>query len=506
MALPESNSIRRRLQISVTLTVATLFTLGSAGVYGYVRNQEESEFREALSQRLEILISETELEYNGEIDASFHDRATDQFEAISESRPPNRQGAPEHPDAVYYVLRNHHGETLLKSPWLEDESRLAFQRAPTRGAVEFGSTTLGDGRHARTVSTTFPLPLEKLDPDETVPENASVPPDYDADRPENQVHLIVAESDEGMRHMLTVLGMSLFAVGILITVATTLLIALLVKRACLPIGVLGSDCAKIGSENLNARLVGDRTPEELLPLVAQFNALLDRLEQAFERERRFSVDIAHELRTPIAELRSLAEVALQPSPEEEAGEDPGDVYRETALIGERIHRLIDTLSNLYRSESSAVSVRNEEVNLRNLLEESVATHRTTFGSTHREIEIEGEDAIVIQTDPALARGILDNLVGNAVTHSVPSTKLICRIARPEGAGTAFVEIGNETDRLTGEDLRHLGEPFWQKDTARSDPGHFGLGLSSVMAYVKLLKAEIQYRLEKGRFLATVTFP
>ncbi len=502
MATPDTSSIRRHLQVSVTVAVAILYALGALGVFFYVRIEEEREFLESLRQRLELYVAETELEYGGEVGANFHDRTIERFEAIGESLFPNGSEERKPDGAIYYVLRDDEGNTLVRSPWLAYESFLPFHRQQRTGEIVFGQANLSDRRHVRTASTSFTLSRNRP----PLGKELSSPPESGETLPENQVHLVLAESDQRMRHMLVILGMSLLAVGVLIMAATAVLIALLVRRACRPIDALGSECARIHSDNLDVRLAGNRTPEELRPLVIQFNALLDRVEEAFKREQRFAMNIAHELRTPVAELRSLAEVALQPPASGEPEESPHEIYRETAEIGRRINRLIETLSDLHRSESGAAPPKLTSVRLTDLLAGIVKPSDSTSRTEQRSIRIEGDPEILVQTDPALARGILDNLIGNALAHSVLTTEVVCRIATSEDESAIQVEILNETDQLGPEDLPHLGEPFWQKDAARSDSDHFGLGLSCVAAYAGILGIEVAYRLEKATFVASIKFP
>jgi signal transduction histidine kinase len=78
-----------------------------------------------------------------------------------------------------------------------------------------------------------------------------------------------------------------------------------------PLNQLANQAASITADSLATRFPTEIWPGELTPISSRLNDLLERLEQSFERERRFSADLAHELRTPIAELRSLAELALK---------------------------------------------------------------------------------------------------------------------------------------------------------------------------------------------------
>jgi two-component system sensor histidine kinase QseC len=95
-------------------------------------------------------------------------------------------------------------------------------------------------------------------------------------------------------------------------VGTAVIVALTVRRGLRPLGRVAEEAATI-----------DAMPGALKPICLRLNDSLERLEAAFARERRFTADVAHELRTPIAELRCLADVALKWQGEPESGSDPG---------------------------------------------------------------------------------------------------------------------------------------------------------------------------------------
>src|SRR5690606_38086754 len=119
----------------------------------------------------------------------------------------------------------------------------------------------------------------------------------------------------------------------------------------------------------------DRIPWELRPLIVQFNQLIGRVEDTIRRERRFSMDIAHELRTPASELHLLMQLGtLSNYPDVEAGsiEDPREIYRLGGEITERINTILEALIAIHRGESQAIAVAQEPVDLGIILKEAVA--------------------------------------------------------------------------------------------------------------------------------------
>ena len=128
-----------------------------------------------------------------------------------------------------------------------------------------------------------------------------------ADSTYSAATLVVARSRENLDARLRA---SVFLMGFsaVLLAAIGLMIRLALRLGLQPLGVLGDQVRDLDAESLNQRLDLPAPPAEIQPMVAQLNGLLDRLEAAFTRERRLSSNLAHELRTPIAELRSVAEV------------------------------------------------------------------------------------------------------------------------------------------------------------------------------------------------------
>jgi len=125
------------------------------------------------------------------------------------------------------------------------------------------------------------------------------------------VRLVIAKERTDLDGSLRAIGVTLLAVGTAILIFTALIVGFVVRLGLRPLDALGGRVGTIDAWTLSERLPAESMPVELRPICARLNELLARLEDSFRRERRFSANVAHELRTPIAELRSLAEVALK---------------------------------------------------------------------------------------------------------------------------------------------------------------------------------------------------
>jgi signal transduction histidine kinase len=257
--------------------------------------------------------------------------------------------------------------------------------------------------------------------------------------------------------------------GLLLLGATLVTIPLILRRGLQPLERLGDQAAKIDAKSLAVRFPTAELPAELQPIAGRLNELLGRIEASFERERRFSADLAHELRTPLAELRTITETALK-WPE---ARDPA-VDRDTLAIALQMEALVTSMLMLARGEKGQLQARRENVELAPLVEEAWRAQAARAEARGLKVALDLL-AITVTADPALLRTVLANLFDNAVEYTPPGGEVAIHL-RTAGA-QATLEVANATDNLTPADSARLFERFWRKDPARSGGRHFGLGLS-----------------------------
>ena len=209
-------------------------------------------------------------------------------------------------------------------------------------------------------------------------------------------------------------------------------------------------------------------PHEIAPIVTRLNDLMARLEEGFERERRFSGYLAHELRTPLAAIRSTSEVALK-WPEQATPEDYGAIAR----LAARLQQTVESLLLLARAETISAGIVRDAVTLRPLVEECAAQHAERAREREVTLTMRLDETAVLQTDARLLRIIMTNLIANAVEYAplCSEVTLVCR------ATDRLFEVTNAAPALTVHDVPQLFERLWRKDAARSDATHAGLGLS-----------------------------
>jgi signal transduction histidine kinase len=286
--------------------------------------------------------------------------------------------------------------------------------------------------------------------------------------------MVTARSMEGIENTLQLLSGVLAGTGVATLLLMVPVIRLVLGRGLRPLHELAARTAAIDSKQLHERLPEADNPEELQPVARRLNELLARLEASFERERRFSSDVAHELRTPVAELKALGEVATS-WPDQATPEAFGQVL---AIAGE-MEEVISRLTLLARAEAGNQPVAIEDTSVDELLADAIS--RFSDRASERGLRFgQRLEPVRQRTDPALLRMILTNLVGNAVYHA-PDGSLIEVALDPTA-----LSIRNQAPGLGPDDLPRLLERFWRKDETRTGYGHSGLGLSLVHSLAGLI--------------------
>ncbi len=264
--------------------------------------------------------------------------------------------------------------------------------------------------------------------------------------------------------------------GILPLLAIALWLA--VAQGLRPLNRLRLELAQREAGHL-APLQAVDVPAEVWPLVDELNKLFGRIEQVRERERRFTADAAHELRTPLAALRTQAQLARSARSEALRDEALGGI-----LLGtDRATRLVEQLLTLARLESGQAGAKARSCELRKIVRNEIADAAPRAIARQIEIDFadEAEAATTVAGHPDLLAVLVRNLIDNAVRYTPQGGCLRVAVAAAEGA--VRLTVTNSGARLAAEDLAHLGERFFRVP-GNAETGS-GIGLSIVLRIAEL---------------------
>jgi two-component system sensor histidine kinase QseC len=286
---------------------------------------------------------------------------------------------------------------------------------------------------------------------------------------------IVAQETESIAALEARIHTAMLAVALSALLAGIVATLVAIRRGLRPVDQLARSAEMIDPDGPRRALEVGQLPRELATLGEKLDLLMRRLFDARDRERRLNRSIAHELRTPLAEVRMIADVGARSASPEEAR----SALREVSASAEELQRIVDTLMALARYDSGQETPQPEPINLAAEVRRQLA--RLAVNAEERSLTIQAmlPHERWIMADTALMRRLLANLIGNAVAHAPAGATLSVSmgVAGP-------LRISNPAPHLSHDDLEHLGERFYSVDSG--DGGaHAGLGLPLAMTIARL---------------------
>ncbi|MCU1498823.1 MAG: Two-component sensor histidine kinase [Acidimicrobiales bacterium] len=261
---------------------------------------------------------------------------------------------------------------------------------------------------------------------------------------------------------------------VLLFVASLVVGWLVAGRVLAPIGRITSVARDISVTDLSRRIGLRGPPDELKELADTFDAMLARLDDAFDGQQRFIQETSHELRNPLAVIRTNLEVALG-DPDADAGD-----LRETAELvsrtASRMSRLVDDLLVYARGGSAAHEV--VRVDLATVVAESAAEFTASASARDLRIHTRAEPGVAVVADRIALRRAVANLLTNAVRLAPVGSTISLEAGRD--ADRAWISVADEGPGIAEEDRTKVFERFWRgsASSARED-GRSGLGLAIV---------------------------
>jgi signal transduction histidine kinase len=279
-----------------------------------------------------------------------------------------------------------------------------------------------------------------------------------------QKHLGAQQQHDVTLHHL--LGYSLITLAVMIALSA-LLGWIVAGRALRPVHRITAAARAASEDNLSARVALDGPRDELHELAETFDEMLDRLEAAFEGQRRFIANASHELRTPLAVMRATVDVVLD-DPNSTPADYRGMAADVRAAVDDAEH-LIGALLILARNERGLA--RREEVDLATVAEDVLDATEPGDRRLHADLE-----PAVMSGDPVLAEHLVANLVDNAIRYNDAAGDVWVRTRSVDG-GSELV-VANTGPVVSAADAGRLFQPFQRLHDRTSHDG-FGLGLALV---------------------------
>jgi len=258
-----------------------------------------------------------------------------------------------------------------------------------------------------------------------------------------------------------------------------------------PVRMVSKAAQRISASTLNTRLALDGPRDETKELADAFDTMLGRLERTFEQQSRFVADVAHELRTPLASLRTTLEVV--PADTETTLDD----YRTMVVTQERaLSRLERLVADLLILATSEQPLSRSEVTLGPLVEEVFTDLKHAADARQVTLRLTNEEEVVAYGDEALLTRAFSNLVENGIHYNHPGGEVAVTILRKDV--WAVVTISDTGVGIASEQQALIFDRFYRVDASRTrNRGGAGLGLSIVAAIVQRHGGQVQVESTAG---------
>lgn len=255
------------------------------------------------------------------------------------------------------------------------------------------------------------------------------------------------------------------------------------KRALFPVSKITDLASEIGHGDLSKRIIGIESKDEVGELADTFNEMLDSLEKSFEKEKRFSSDSSHELRTPVAVIMANAEAILATTLDADTSSAAGVILSES----HRMSTVISQLLMLTRGIEGKYQMQLEEVSMPIVMDAVLEQLQEEAAS--KEISLVNETAdVTVQADQSLITQMMLNLVSNAIKYGKPGGHV--RVNAEQEGDCCLISVSDDGIGIMPEELPFIFDRFYRADKSRDRSGS-GLGLSIVKWIVDVHGGKIE---------------
>jgi signal transduction histidine kinase len=308
------------------------------------------------------------------------------------------------------------------------------------------------------------------------------------------IRLAAFASLEETEATLSTLGGLLVGISTIVLALAALGARWLSRQTLVPLTRLVESAQRLDATNPGWMLADVGTRDELDDLRRVFNDLLTRLHEAYDRQRRFSSEASHQLRTPVAVMIGHLEVAQR---YERSGEEYRRVIQMAHKRAVELGQIVESLLFLSRADSATLT-RSEPLDLGRSLSAHLEGRPATHRSTDISLNLPSDEVLWVKAQPQLLAQLVENLLDNACKYSQPGTPIVVTMARRDGCAVLSVEDSGRG--IAREDLPRVFEPFFRSSPTSSDRvSGVGLGLSVVQRIAKAFGGTVTVESEFGRW-------
>ena len=314
-------------------------------------------------------------------------------------------------------------------------------------------------------------------------------------------YLLVAMSHQNAQFVIDKLKRTLFILFPIVLILLFFWAYFIAGRSIKPVADVIQTANRISQTNLKERIPLPEHKDELHHLAITINNLLDRLENAIQREKQFTSDAAHELKTPLQIMKGNMEVLLRkPRSIDTYREKIGKCIKEI----DRLSYLTDQLLLLARFESQQNVLEFKQVSLDEISEQIIQKYIAEINEKHIDFKLQIKALQQVKTDPYLLHIIINNLISNAVKYTPEKGQIIIELGQKNDK--IFFEITNSGSKIPEKELSKIFHPFYRSNALKHpDIKGSGLGLSIVKRLVELLDLKIEVRSNNNRTTFIVWF-
>lgn len=450
--------LSRYISISISVLLVSILLITDILVDSWISN----EFDRAMINKASLLVTLIN-EDPDEIDFDFAGEFMPEFEGEN--------------DPEYFQLW-HDGKVFERSDTLElfEVKDLPRLNVKINESI-ITNITLPDGRSGKMYFTKF---YPQLDSD--------LQDEFGISRQEfhkiqKNMEIAYALSNEDVEQILWFVDIIFIITSLIAVISVRMIVSKVVVSGLKPLDKLNGELKEINLNTEISTISTEKLPDELIDIAESINHFIKENKTLYSREKRITSDIAHELKTPIAELLNLSEVALKFPHEKQIS----DNFNQDVLnISERLRNIVNGILLLQKSSSEA-ELYKQNINLLALTKLIIQREN----KLNREISLKCDDNTLSAFSSEIAlETILANLLNNALFYSPENSPIFISINTNFGNKTV-IEVSNTCiQQYDDDDLTLFFEPLWQKDSSRTSSQRYGLGLAIVKSYCEKIGANL----------------